>query len=442
MKDINIAICGFGTVGKGVYTLLNSNKELLKSRLGFNLNVRKILVKDINKKRDIIVDKNIFTENYEDILNIEDLDIIVEVIGGTDLAKTVISEALRRKISVVTANKALLALNGFDIVKEAERNKSDLFFEASVAGGIPVIKIFKDSLVGNNIEYIYGILNGTCNYILTQMSENNMSFDIVLKKAQEKGYAEQDPTFDIEGMDAAHKLAILISLAYDIKVDFNDIYIEGISKITDEDIKFAFEFGYAVKLLAIAKKDNGKIEGRVHPVLIEKDSILSNIKGVYNAVYVKGDFLGPSLYYGKGAGSFPTASSVVSDIVDAAINIDKKSVFRKPVYSKRFSAMKKIPLKSINNLITKYYLRFSVKDQPGVLSKISGILGKYNISIEAVIQKGRALPAKQSKSVPIVMITHESLEKNIKKALEVIDNLDITMKKTFFIRIENFNGKN
>ncbi len=438
MKQINLALCGFGTVGQAVYNLINENRELISKRTEIDFHIKKILVKNINKKRNIENFSGNFTTDINEIFNDPTIDIIVELIGGINTAKELIVNAFKNKKSVVTANKAVLATNGYELAKEAEKNKVDLFFEASVAGGIPIIRVFKETLLSNKINYFYGILNGTCNYILTEMTEKKINFNEALKEAQNRGYAESDPTFDIEGIDAAHKLAILIMLAYNFKFDFNNLYVEGISKISDKDIKFADEFGYSVRLLAIAKNKNGDIEGRVHPVLIRKDSILANIKGVYNAIYVKSDFLGPTLYYGKGAGGNPTATSVVTDIIEAGLNILKKSQNMKPVFTVKSRKIKKQKIKSINKLKTKYYLRFSVADMPGVLSKISGILGKNNISIEAVIQKGRV--DNHDNPVPIVMITHESYEKDIKNAIKSIDTLNISKNETFFIRIEDFNG--
>ena len=437
MRKINIGLCGFGTVGRGVYEILDKNRDIIKQRTGLDFAIKKILVKNIKKSRDV---KGLtFSTDFREIVNDSSIHVVVELIGGTDLSKEIIVSSLKKGKSVVTANKALLAVSGYELVKIAEENGADLFYEASVAGGIPIIKVFKEALPSNRIDYFYGILNGTSNYILSKMSTFGESFKDVLKNAQNKGYAEQDPTFDIEGIDAAHKLAILISLAYDIKIDFNDIYIEGISKIKEEDIKFADEFGYAVKLLAIAKKHKEDIEGRVHPVLIKKDSILSNINGVYNAVYVKGDFIGPSLYYGKGAGSFPTATSVLSDIIETGINIHNSCKVRRPLFTSSLTDMTQVKLKPMNALKTKYYLRFYAQDKPGVLSKISGILGDYSISLEAVIQKGRVDNLNGNNSVPIVMITHESVEKNILSAINVIKELDVVKDDTFFIRIEDFN---
>ncbi len=438
MKKINIAICGFGIVGSGTYALLKKNRELLINRTGLDIEIKKILVADMEKDRDFPEAKSLFTDKPENIYLDKDIDIVVEVMGGIQSAESIIINSLKKKKSVVTANKALLALKGFDIVREAEKNSVDILFEASVAGGIPIIRIVKDFLLSNNIEYLYGILNGTSNYILTEMTQKKLKFDTALKEAQDKGYAEKDPTFDIEGIDTAHKLAILLNLIYDIKVDFNQIYTEGITGITDEDIKFADEFGYSIKLLAVAKRSDGYIEGRVHPALVKKDSILSNINNVYNAIYVKGDFLGSSLYYGRGAGSSPTATSVVADIVEAAINIDKGCLSRKSGYTALSKNLKKLKLASIDRLSSRYYMRFSVADAPGVLSKISGILSRLNISIESVIQKGKSTSENSNLSVSIVMITHESLGYNIKKAVQQIDNLDITHSKTFIIRIEDF----
>ncbi len=433
MAKINIGLCGFGTVGEGVFDIIKKNREVIFKKTGIEFNINKILVRDINKYSKK-VNKYLLTTDINDIIKNDDIHIVVELIGGVDLANDIVIKSLKNKKPVVTANKAILAENGKNILKIAKKNKVDIFFEASVAGGIPIIKIFKESLSSNRIQSFYGILNGTSNYILTKMLEENKEFNYVLQQAIEKGYAEADPTLDIEGIDACHKLSILTCLAFDTLVNYKNIYTEGINNISLEDIKFAQELGYTIKLLGIAKNHNGEIEARVHPTLISKNSLLANVKDAYNAVFVNGDFIEKQFYFGKGAGRYPTASVVVSDIIEAGINIKNNCQFRKPIYSVFMEYMQNKKMLKIDNISSKYYLRFNVVDRPGVLSKISGILGKNNISIEAVIQKGRNID--KEGSVPIVMITHEAIEKNIKKALKIIDELEIIKDKTILIRIE------
>ena len=432
-NKVNIGLCGFGTVGKGVYDILNKNRDIITQKTGIEFDITKILVKNLKKHENSEI-KNILTDDYKEIVNSQEIDIIVELIGGKDLANDIVIESLKKGKSVVTANKAILADNAKKIVKICEKNNTDIFFEASVAGGIPIIKIFKESLASNRIDSFYGILNGTSNYILTKMTDENREFNDVLKEAMKKGYAEADPTLDIEGIDACHKLSILVSLAFDTVVHYNKIYTEGITGISLKDIQFAEELGYTLKLLGIAKTHNGEIEARVHPTLISMDSLLANVKDAYNAIFINGDFIEQQFYFGKGAGRYPTASVVVSDIIEAGINFVKKCKARKPVYSVFSKYFKKKKILKITDIISKYYLRFNVVDKPGVLSKISGILGKFNISIEAVIQKGRDINKKGS--VPIVMITHEAKERNIIKALRIIDTLNIVKDKIVLIRIE------
>ncbi len=434
MDKINIGLCGFGTVGKGVYDILKKNKEEIYKKSGILFNIHTIFVRNPDKYKKYS-GKLYFTNNINEIIENKEIDIVVELIGGYDTAKKIVIESLKRKKSVITANKAILAADANKILKVAEENNSDIFFEASVAGSIPIIKILKESVISNKIKNIYGILNGTANYILSKMSDENREFADILKEAIQKGYAEADPTLDIEGLDAAHKLSILMSISFNTFFNYHQIYTEGISEISLQDIQFANELGYVIKLLAIAKEINEKVEGRVHPTLIKKGTLLSTVKEANNAVFIEGDFTQKQFYFGKGAGRYPTASVVVSDIIEAGLNIINNCKKRRPFYSvftKDFENKELIPIEEIT---CKYYLRFNVIDRPGVLSKISGVLGENNISIEAVIQKGRDIYNKGS--VPIVMITHESLEKNIKNALKIIDNLDIVKQKTILLRIEN-----
>ncbi|MCD6489881.1 MAG: homoserine dehydrogenase [Thermodesulfobacterium sp.] len=430
MKEIKIALLGFGTVGMGVYELLKKNSELIKERVGIKPVIKKVLVRDLKKKRGIKIDQKYFTTNIEEILEDPEISIVCELMGGIDPAKTYILKALQKGKEVVTANKAILAQYGNKIWEEARKRKRFIGFEASVGGGIPVIKTIKESLIGNSINSIIGIINGTTNYILTRMLENNFQFKDALKMAQAKGYAEADPTLDIKGIDSAHKISILASLAFGFYIPASEVYTEGIEDIDLMDLKFAKDFGYIVKLLAFAKKRRGKIEIRVHPTLIPETHVLTSVRLNYNALYITGDFVGDILLYGLGAGKEPTASAVVSDIIDAIeFSYFGKKPFIKYPLTKNNDFFN---IRSIEEVEFKYYFRFSAIDKPGVLSKISGILGKHNISIASVVQIGRQ---KKKGSVPVVMLTHETKEKNVNKALQEIDKLDVVTASTKKFRI-------
>lgn len=426
---INVGIIGFGTVGTGTVRILLENKDVLKERLGFEINLRKIAVRDIGRDRGIKVPEGVLTTDVDAVLNDPHIDIVVEVIGGIRPAKDFILKAINNGKHVVTANKALLATDGNEIFTAAQEAGIEIGFEASVAGGIPIIKVIREGLVANRIKAVYGIINGTSNYILTKMTDENVEFSVALKEAQDLGYAEADPTLDIEGIDSAHKLAILAYLSYGIPIPYKNIYTEGISKISSQDIDFASELGYKVKLLAIAKEKDNEVELRVHPTMIPKDYLISKVDGPFNAVYVEGDATGSTLYYGRGAGAMPTGSAVVSDIVDIARDIKKNAAGRIPVMVK---TIRDVRIKKIDDVISMYYFRFSALDKPGVLSKISGILGNYNISIASMIQKGRRV----GEAVPLVVLTHEAKEKDVRQAIEEIDHLPVVMDKTVFIRVE------
>ncbi|MBS1114993.1 MAG: homoserine dehydrogenase ThrA [Nitrospirae bacterium] len=426
---INIGIIGFGTVGTGTASILIKNRKLLKDRTGFDIHLKKIADLDIKRDRGIRLPKGVLTNNADSLIADPDIHIIVELIGGTTVAKEIMLKAIRNGKHVVTANKALLATHGTEIFKAAERNGVRVGFEASVAGGIPIIKIISEGLVANRIKSIYGIINGTTNYILSKMSDEKAEFSDVLKEAQNLGYAEADPTYDIEGIDSAHKLAILASLAYGSQFSLKDVYREGISGISSMDIEFARELGYKLKLLAITKETNGKIELRVHPTMIPEEFLLSKVDGVFNAVYVEGDAVGSTLYYGRGAGDMPTGSAVVSDIVDISCDIVHKTIGRNPLFSRGDKGKN---LLKMDDVISMYFFRFSAIDKPGVLSKISGILGKYNISIASVIQKDR----RAGKAVPLVVLTHRAREKDVLSAVKEINKLPIVADKTVFIRVE------
>jgi homoserine dehydrogenase len=428
-NKISVGIIGFGTVGTGTVKILLENKDIIKERLGFEINLRRIADLDIERDRGIKLPKGILTTNVNDILKDPEIDIVVELIGGIRPAKDFIMEAISNHKHVVTANKALLASEGNEIFTAASKKGVEMGFEASVAGGIPIIKVIREGLVANRIKSVYGIINGTSNYILTKMTEGNVEFSIALKEAQSLGYAEAEPTLDIEGIDSAHKLAILAYLSYGIPVTYKDIYTEGISTISSQDINFASDLGYKIKLLAIAKESDSKIELRVHPTMLPKEYLISKVDGPFNAIYVEGDVTGSTLYYGRGAGSMPTGSAVVSDIVDIARNISKNASGRVPVLIK---TLKNLKVKKMDEVISMYYFRFSALDKPGVLSKISGILGNYNISIASVIQKGRSIGG----AVPVVVQTHKAKERDVRLAISEIDRLPVVMDKTVFIRVE------
>jgi len=434
MKKIGVGLLGFGTVGSGTAKILLENRELIESRVGATLELKWIADLDIETDRGVSVDKQILTTDARKVINDPDVDIVVELIGGYDPAKSFILQAIENGKHVITANKALLAAHGDEIFSTASQRGVEIGFEASVGGGIPLIRSVKEGLVANHIESFFGILNGTANYILTKMTDEGTPFSQVLKEAQAMGYAEADPTFDVEGIDTAHKLAILVAIAYGMPIDLNAIYTEGISKITPLDINFVKEFGYRIKLLAISKDDGEAIEARVHPTIIPEGSMLANVSEAYNALYIKGDAVGNIMLYGQGAGMMPTGSAVVSDIVDVARNLLSGAVGRVPLVGYQSGAVQKKRVKSINELDTKYYFRFSAEDRPGVLSKISGLLGKHKISIKSVHQKGRDVAG----PVPIVMITHEAKEAAVKSALSEIDELDVVKDKTMLIRIEDW----
>lgn len=434
MKKIHVGLLGFGTVGSGTAKILLENRDVIESRLGAFLKLKRIAVRDLETDRGVAVDKSILTTDANVVIDDPDIDIIVELIGGYEPAKSFILKAIKNGKHVVTANKALLAAHGDEIFSAASRKGVEVGFEASVGGGIPLIRSIKEGLVANRIESLFGILNGTANYILTKMTDEAIPFSEVLKEAQALGYAEADPTFDVEGIDTAHKLTILLAIAYGVPIDFEAVYTEGISKITPLDIKFIQEFGYRIKLLAISKDDGDAIEARVHPTLIPEGSMLANVNEAYNALYISGNAVGNVMLYGPGAGMMPTGSAVVSDLVDVARNQLNGAVGRVPSVGYQPAALKARRIKSIEELETQYYFRFSAEDRPGVLSNISGILGKHEISVKSVHQKGRDLVG----AVPIVMITHEAKEAAVKVALSEIDQLDVVKDKTMLIRIEDW----
>lgn len=429
MKTINIGLIGFGTVGSGVVKVLRIKSEFLQRKLGIQLLLKTVCDLDLSRKRNVVIDNSLLTTNVDTVLNDKDIQIVIELIGGIQPAKEYILKALKNKKYVVTANKALLAEHGEEIFKLAKENGVDVYFEASVGGGIPIIKALREGLVSNQVENIFGIINGTSNYILSQMTQKGCDFKSALREAQEKGYAEKDPSLDINGIDSAHKIAILARMCFNQPINFKDVYVEGISEIGLNDVKYADEFGFCIKLLAIAKKAGNELEIRVHPTLLPKKHLLANINGVLNAIFITSDLTGDMLFYGQGAGQLPTASAVVSDLVDIAKEIEQ----RQPLNLLGLTSEAKVrPVRSIDEIETRYYIHFSAIDEPGVLSQIANILGNLKISIHSVIQKGK----RQAHTVPIVMMTHEAKEKNLRLALAEIDKLPVIKRKTVAIRVE------
>ncbi|MEW6409609.1 MAG: homoserine dehydrogenase [Nitrospirota bacterium] len=429
---INVGIIGFGTIGTGVVKLLKKNADVIERRLGVPVLVKMIADIDIERDRGVTLDKEILIRDAGRVIEDDSIDIIVELIGGYNPAKEFIIKAIKKRKHVVTANKALLAVYGEEIFNEAEKMGVDIRFEGSVGGGIPILRMLREGLSADNIQSIYGIINGTCNYILTRMTAEGISFKEALKEAQRSGYAETDPTLDIEGIDSAHKLIILASMAFGTPLRFDDAYIEGISNLAPVDIRFAEEFGYTIKLLAIAKMVNGEVEVRVHPTMLPREYLISKVDGVYNAIYVVGDAVGSTLFYGQGAGEMPTGSAVVSDIIEISRGIINGVSGRVPATSFLWDRRNTLRVRKMEGVISRYYLRFSALDRPGVLSKISGVLGSNNISISSVLQKGR----KEGEAVPVVMMTHEAKEQNMRAAIEELDRLPVVAEKTVFIRVE------
>ncbi len=433
MREINIGLLGYGTVGTGVAKLLIENKEILTARVGAHLNLKWIADIDTETERGIRLPDGILIKDAHKVVSDPEIDIVIEMIGGEGIAKDLIVKTIENGKHIVTANKALLAGHGNVLFAAAAKKGVDLAFEASVGGCMPTIKSMRESLVANHINAMTGILNGTCNYILSKIADEGITFQEALAEAQKHGYAEADPTLDVGGFDTAHKIAILTALAYGMEINLKDVFVEGISKITPLDIEFAEQFGYRIKLLAISKYENGRVEARVHPTMIPFDNLLASIKGTVNAITISADAVGDILLYGHGAGMMPTASAALSDIVDIARNILSGAVGRVPALSYQQENIRRIPILPIDELVTHYYLRFSALDRPGVLSTISGIIGKYGISLQSVHQKGR----KMNGAVPLVMLSHAAREADVKRALNEINALDVVSNEAVLIRIEN-----
>lgn len=433
MKEIKVGLLGFGTIGTGVVKNFQRNAQLIRERLGAELVLCKIADLDIVTDRGVVLPGGVLTTDAAQVLDNPEIDVVIELIGGYEPARSFVLRAIENGKHVVTANKALLALHGSEIYAAAARKGVEVMFEAAVGGGIPVISAIKENLCANNFSSVFGILNGTCNYILTRMTNEGAEFGDVLKDAQSNGYAEADPTFDIEGIDAAHKLAILISLCFGTRVAHDGIYTEGISNVSALDIQFARQFGYKIKLLAISKADNGKLEARVHPTMIPNHLPLADVDGVFNAVRLVGDFVGPVMLSGRGAGMEATASAVMGDVMSIARTLRSGASNRTPVMAYVAEAIRDIEIKPMADVVTQYYLRFGAIDKPGVIAQISSVLGRYDISISSMIQPER----QAGEAVPIVIMTHEAREENIRRALSEIDSLDAVCQKSHFIRIES-----
>jgi homoserine dehydrogenase len=429
---IGVGIVGFGTVGTGVATILLRNAALIGRRVGVPIELIRVADLDITRDRGLRLNPGVLTMDAGAVLTDPNIDVVIELIGGYDRAKRIIMDAIAAGKHVVTANKALLALHGEEIFDAATRKGVEVGFEASVGGGIPVIRALTEGLAGNTIESIYGIINGTSNYILSRMTHEGHSFQEVLQDAQQAGYAEADPTFDIAGIDSAHKLAILVNLAYGTPVNFKDIYTEGITSITPTDITYAKQFGCTIKLLGIAKLVDGEIEARVHPTMLPSTSPIAQVEGVYNAIQLVGDAVGDIVLYGRGAGSMPTGSAVVSDVIAIGRNILKGIVGRVPVASFQQDQRRPIRLRSMEEISSLYYLRFTVVDRPGVLAQIAGELGRCGISISSMVQQGR----REGQTVPVVIKTHTAKERDVQTALREINHKPFVSEPTMLIRVE------
>ncbi|MBU3099544.1 MULTISPECIES: homoserine dehydrogenase [Clostridium] len=429
MEKVKIAILGFGNVGTGVWKILQENRKEIMKRSNYDIEVAKILVSDISKKREIELPKGVLTNNIDDIINDDSIKIVVELIGGRGQAKEYMIRAMKAKKHIVTANKLVVANWGEELFKIAEEENVLFYYEASVAGGIPIIREINESLTANRIEQIIGIINGTTNYILSKMTNDGISFDEALKEAQDKGYAEADPTSDVDGFDAVYKLAIMASLAFGTKVDHDCIYREGIRNISAVDIEYAQKFGYTIKLLAIAKEENNKLELRVHPTLIPSNHPMANVNDAFNAILIKGNAVGELMLYGKGAGDLPTGSAVVGDIISILRNNVKPSDLKAISGEEDFKEVK-----NSDENESEFYIRLNVKDRAGVLGDTAKIFGKNNVSITSLTQD-----VVHKEYVLLAFITHKSTERNIRESLKKIKELENVNEIESIIRIESFN---
>ncbi len=436
MKPINVGLLGIGTVGGGTFAVLDRNREEISRRAGSVITMKMVADKEVEKARRLVGGRATVTADAREVVNHPDIDIVVELIGGTTIAKDLILEAIAAGKHIVTANKALLAQHGNEIFAAAQKKDVMVAFEGAVGGGIPIIKSLREGLTANRIEWIAGIINGTSNFILSEMRERGASFQEVLKEAQQRGYAEADPTFDVEGVDAAHKLTIMAAIGFGIPMQFKAAYVEGISKLAQADIRYAEELGYRIKLLGITKRRANGIELRVHPTLVPARRLIANVEGVMNAILVKGDAVGQTLYYGAGAGAEPTASAVVADLVDVARMLTADPEHRVPHFAFQPGQLAATPILPMGEVETRYYLRMKVQDKPGVLADITRILADLRISIEAMVQKE---PRAGEDEVDIIMLTHLTVEKNVDAAIARIEKLPVVVGKVIRIRLEELN---
>lgn len=425
-RVINVGMMGLGTVGRGVYRILKDNRTGIEQKVGARIEIKKILVRDLAKNRGVVPEEGILTTNISDIVENAGIDLVVEVMGGINPALEYSLRALEHGKSLVTANKDMVALHGRELFEAAEANSCDVLFEASVAGGIPIIRPLKECLAANRIEQVIGIINGTTNYMLTRMSKEGLDFDQVLQEAQNLGYAEADPSADVEGFDAARKLAILSSIAFNTRIGLNQVYVEGITGITAEDIAYANELNYVIKLLGIAKDSAAGIEVRVHPALLPKSHPLAAVNDVYNAIFIRGDAVGDVMFYGRGAGELPTASAVVGDVMNAARNLLKNvpGIISCTCFEEKL-------VKPMSSTSTKYFVRLNVADKPGVLAGIALVFGNNQVSLSSVLQRHTT-----GHSAEIVLVTHEVLEGNFQNAMKSIKELPTVHQITSVIRTE------
>jgi homoserine dehydrogenase len=435
-NKINVGLIGAGTVGSGTYKILKENFAEIYRKTGKEIIVFALAEKDTKRAKEVADDKTLIFEDAFDLVKDKNIHIVVELIGGTGISKDLVEEAIKNNKHVVTANKALIAMHGEELVNLATKHNVNLLYEAAVAGGIPIVKAIREGLVANKIEWIAGILNGTTNYILTEMKENNLAFEVALKQAQELGFAEADPTFDIEGVDAAHKITILASIAFGIPVNFNAAHIEGISNLAQKDIIYAEELGYRIKLLGITKCNNDLVELRVHPTLIPEKRLVANVDGAMNAVLVKGNMVGPTLYYGAGAGAEPTASAVVADIIDLARNLESNNTTPIPILGFIKNEIKSKKILSIKDITSEFYLRISMKNKSGVLAKITQVFAQHSISIDAMVQKEIQ---EDDEIVDIILVTSNMIEKEMNKIINEIEALPENKDKVVKLRIEQLN---
>jgi len=436
MKPINVGLLGIGTVGGGTFTVLARNQEEITRRAGRPIRISVVADKDLALAKQVTGGACRLTDDAFAVVADPEVDIVVELIGGTGVAKDLVLRAIGNGKHVVTANKALLALHGNEIFAAAQQQGVMVAFEAAVAGGVPIIKALREGLTANRIEWIAGIINGTTNFILSEMRDKGLSFETVLQEAQRLGYAEADPTFDVEGVDAAHKLTIMSAIAFGIPMQFDKAYIEGITKLQAEDIKYAEQLGYRIKLLGLTKRKPEGVELRVHPTLIPAKRLIANVEGAMNAVVVKGDAVGTTLYYGKGAGAEPTASAVIADLVDVTRMHTADPEHRVPHLAFQPDAVKDIPVLAMGEVETAYYFRMRVEDRPGVLADITRILADQQISIDAMIQRE---PVEGEEQTDIIMLTHLTREKNMEAAIRRIEALPVVKGKVVRLRLEELN---